>query len=189
MATKIRKIRYLVCSTICHGKCEEVLVLQIQSKNRIQLHPVSDKNGKKSIMINTLNNFLNTHYKTRNDYIKANTDLINHDKKRMFDHKIFAIMDKDDAAEKAFENYKNKTMFSEYWWGKEDYIYPIYFNPDMDTVFNKHGFKIDISRDKPSQYLRLLTTNYQKVIEMLVSLPKKESNIGEFIDYINKHKN
>lgn len=186
--TNKRDIRYLPCTVICHGKCEHVLVSQIQNKNRISLNPICDKNGKKSIMINTLNDFLKTHYKSRKDYLKENNDLISHDKKRMYNHKIFAIMDKDDASDRLFDDYKTKRMFSNFWWGDEEYIIPIYFYPDMDTVFIKHGFKIDRRREKPSQYLKLLTTNYDGVIKMLMSLPTQESNIIVFFDYINEYK-
>lgn len=183
-----REIRYLPCTTICHGKCESVLVAQIQNKNRISLNPICDKNGTKSIMINTLNDYLESHYKTRDDYIKANKDLIKHDNKRMYGHKIFSIMDKDETPDKMFEDYKTKKLFSSYWWGIENYIAPIYFYPDMDTVFTKHGFIIDKRRKKPSQYAKYLSLDYDNVIKMLISLPKSESNISEFIEYVNEYK-
>ena len=183
MANK-RKIRYLPCTTICHGRCEHVLVSQIQNKNRIPLNPVCDKNGKKSIMINTLNDYLKSHYEIREVYVKANKEVINYDNKQMFGHKIFSIMDKDDTPDKMFEDYKTKRLFTSYWWGKEGYIEPIYFYPDMDAVFTRHGFPIDRRREKPAQYLKYLSVDYDNVIKMLMSLPKSESNISVFIQYV-----
>ena len=179
-----REIRYLPCSSICHGKCEIVLISQIQQKNHLNLNPIGDKKGTKSIMINTLNDFLSSHYNTRKDYIRKNEELIKHDKKKMYNHKIFTIMDKDETSDKMFGDYISGKLFSLFWWGLEGYISPIYFCPNMDVIFTRHGFPIDKHRDKPGQYLKYLTTNYDGIIKMLMSLPMEESNIKDFLDYI-----
>ena len=97
-------------------------------------------------------------------------------------------MDKDDTPDSLFNKYINGELFSTYWWGKEHYIVPIYFNPNMDAVFKKHGFPIDTSNRKPAQYMRLMTTRYDDVIKMLKSLSLSESNIKIFIEYVEQFK-
>ncbi len=97
-------------------------------------------------------------------------------------------MDKDDTPDELFEQYKTGELFSSYWRGKNNYIVPIYFYPNMDEIFKKHGFKIDTSCHKPAQYQRLITTRYEEVITMLKNLPSSESNIKEFIKYVENYK-
>lgn len=181
---KIKRIHYHPCSTVCHGECERILVSQIGLNNGKSLNPLCDKNGRISIIINTVNDYLSSHFSTRTAYIKKFKDCLKYDKKQIFNHKMFCIMDKDDAPDGLFEKYINGQLFSHHWWGKENYIVPIYFNPNMDEIFKKHGFKIDTSNHKPAQYMRLLTTKYNEVIQMLKSLPLNESNIKVFIEYV-----
>ncbi len=184
-----RKIHYHPCSTICHGECEQILVKQIQVKTHKSLNPLSEKNGRNSIIINTINDYLSAHFPTIADYKTKFKDCLKIDKKKgILDHKIFSIMDKDDTPDELFEKYKNGEIFSSYWWGKGGYIVPIYFYPNMDEVFKKHGFKIDVSNHKPAQYLKLLALKYNEVITMLKCLPLSESNIKEFIEYVENYK-
>jgi hypothetical protein len=185
-----RVVHYLPCSVVCHGECELILVQQIQVKKRRFLNPLSKDKGRQSILINTINHYLNSLFPDKKAYIKKNRDLLQVDKDKNFiKHKIFTIMDKDEASDELFESYKNKSLFKEYWWGKEDLIVPIYFDPNMDAVFNNHGIVIDTNKQKPAQYFKHLTTQYDKIIEMLRSLSGKESNIKEMFDYLDSIKN
>lgn len=183
-----RKLKYHPCSTICHGECEIVLAKQIGLKTGNPVDPLSDKNGRKSININTINKYLKRHFPTRKDYVSHYSDCIKYDKYKIYDHKIFAIMDKDETPEKTFKAYVTGELFNGQWWGDEKYIVSIYFYPDMDEVFKKHGFPINKSEHKPNQYFKLLTTKYDEVIKMLKELPKSESNIKEYIEYLEKNK-
>lgn len=185
-----RAVHYLPCSIICHGECELVLVKQIQNKKRRFLNPLSKDNGKHSILINTINHYLCSLFPDEKTYIKKNKDLLQLDKdKNIINHKIFIIMDRDNATDELFESYKNKSLFKDYWWGKKDLIVPIYFDPDMDTILNKHGVVIDTRRNKPTQYFKYLTTQYDTIIELLKSLKPNESNIKELFDYLDTIKN
>lgn len=182
-----RKINYLICSVVCHGECEYNIVLQMQNKNRRNLHPIADKNGKISININTINKFLSSQYPTEKEYIKKNDQTIHISNKKIINHKIFTIMDKDETTDKMLKAYIDKSLFKGTWWGDDDLIEPIYFVPDMDTIFIKHGYPIDPHKSKPRQYYELFATRYDEMIEMLSSLSKEESNIKILIDYIRNN--
>lgn len=179
-----RLIRFYICSVVCHGESEVLLIEHLRKNYRIPIETLSEKNGRRSININTINSYLEAHFPSVDDYIKCFDDCINHEKRRLINHKIFAVMDKDDTSDEIYDKYKDKTLFKSHWWGKDDYIVPIYFYPNMDYVFRKHGFEINTSRDKPQQYFKLLSTKSDEIIGMLKSLPKSESNIKELLDYI-----
>ena len=182
-----RTINYLPCSIVCHGECELIFVKQIQIKKRRNLNPLSEKNGKQSILINTINHFLKCRFPDEHSYIRKNKDflLIDNESKKIIKHKIFTIMDKDDTPDDVFLKYKSKELFKDFWWGKEDLIVPIYFDPNLDTVLIRHGFKIDSSKHKPAQYFKLMTTQYDEVIELLCFLDKKETNIKVLFEYLD----
>ena len=135
-----KSIKYLPCSIVCHGECELIIVKQIQEKNRRNLNPLAKDNGRNSILINTINHYLERLFPDKKAYIKKNRDLLAIDKNsgNILNHKIFTIMDKDDAADELFCSYLDKTLFQDYWWGKEELIEPIYFNPNMDVVLTMH---------------------------------------------------
>ena len=183
-----RVTHYLPCTIICHGECEYVIAKQIQIKKRRNLNVVGDKNGKKCIEITSLNHFLSHKYPHKEAFIKAYKDYlcIAKENKKIIDHKIFAIMDKDQTPDNLFNSYLSGKMFDGYWYSEEQMIVPIYFNPDLDTVFNNHGFKIDVHKHKPAQYFKYMTTQYDKVEEMLKNLPDAESNIKTLFEYLEK---
>lgn len=184
-----KTIHYLPCSIVCHGESELVLVRSIQNKKRRFLNPLSERNGKSSIEINTLNKFLDRHYPVKLDYIKENKSMLClKNKKFIINHKIFALMDKDNIDDDIFDAYKSKALFNGYWWGDDVLIVPLYFYPNMDVVFNNHGFPININKPKPFQYFKYMNTNYDGVIKMLRSLDSKESNIKELLDYLDSIK-
>lgn len=181
-----KPIHYLPCSIICHGESELVLVLQLQNKYRRKLNPLSEKNGRNSIQINTINSFLNRRFPDKEGYIKQFGGIIClKNKKTIINHKLFSIMDKDQTSDTDYKAYLNRSLFNNYWWGKEGLIHPIYFYPDMDTVFTNHGFTINKNKHKPAQYFKYLTTAFDDVIAMLLSLKPNESNIRELILYLD----
>lgn len=181
-----REIKYLPCSIVCHGECELILAKQIQAKMRRNLHPLAKDNGRNSILINTLNYYLQKLYPNKKTYIRKNRDFLLYDKNndKILNHKIFAIMDKDETSDQMFQSYIDKSMFKDYWWGKDELIEPIFFNPNMDDVLKKHGINIDTKNHKPSQYFKLLTTKYEQIISILKELNEKESNIKLLFDYL-----
>lgn len=183
---KNRNVKFLPCSVVCHGESEVILAKQLQNNKRRNLNVLSEKNGKQTIMINTINKFLDSRFPTIETYISENRDLLQVEKYKILNHKIFTIMDKDDKSDELFESYKNKSLFNDFWWGAENLIEPIYFVPNMDVVFSKHGFPIDSRKKKPFQYLVYLTVNFDDVIVMLKNLKPEESNINIFLDYIDK---
>ena len=182
-----QKIKYLPCSVVCHGECELIIVKQIQSKKRRNLNPLSKDNGRNSILINTINHYLDKYFPDKKAYIKKNRHLLQIDKKenKIIKHKIFTIMDRDDADDNLFNSYLDKSLFKNYWWGNENLIVPIYFVPNMDAVLIKHGFQIDTRKHKPSQYFKLMTTKYDEIITLFKSLDNKESNIICLFDYLD----
>ena len=183
-----RITHFLPCSIICHGECEYVIAKQIQIKKRRDLNVIGDKNGKKCIEINSLNTFINHKFPSKESYIKVNKESLCFDKKtkKILNHRIVAIMDKDQTPDLMFDSYVDGRMFASFWYGEEKLILPIYFNPDLDTVFNNHGFKIDTHKHKPAQYFKYMTTQYSKVEEMLKSLSDAESNIRILFEYLEK---
>ena len=182
-----RQVRYLICSVICHGECEMQLVSTIQNRYRRKLNPIGNNNGKSSIEIGSLTSFLSKRYPTINSYKNAYKNLLNIKKQMIIGHKIFTIMDQDQTSFEMIDKYKNKSLFKGYWFGDNNYIEPIYFIPNMDAVFNKHGFTIDTNNHKPAQYYKLFTTRYDDVIKMLNQLPLEETNIKVFLDYIKEN--
>lgn len=179
-----RPIHYLPCSIVCHGESELIFVKQLQVNNRRSLNPLADKNGKQTIMIDTINKFLNSLFPSKQEYLKKTKDLICVQKGKIINHKIFCIMDKDDKSDALFNAYKNKELFKEEWWGKEDLIVPIYFDPSLDEIFTKNGFPINKKRSKPAQYFKYLSMNFDQVIEMLKNVPISQSNISVLLDYL-----
>ena len=183
-----RTTHFLPCSIICHGECEYVIAKQIQIKKRRDLNVIGDKNGKKCIEINSLITFINHKFPSKEAYIKANKESLCFDKKtkKISNHKVVAIMDKDQTPDAMFDSYVSGKMFAGIWYGEEKLILPIYFNPDLDTVFNNHGFKIDTRKHKPAQYFKYMTTQYSKVEDMLKGLSDAESNIRLLFKYLEK---
>ena len=185
-----RSIKYLPCSIVCHGECELVLIKQIQGKKRRNLNPLAKDSGRNSILINTINHYLERNFPDKKAYIRKNRDLLLIDKKtgEILKHKIFTIMDRDDASDELFNSYLDKSLFKNYWWGQEELIVPIFFDPNMDEVLRKHGIEIDVKRHKPSQYFKLLTTDYDNMIQTYRSLDSNESNINVLFDFLDNLK-
>ena len=182
-----RKVKYLPCSIVCHGECEVILVKQIQAKMRRNLNPLSKDGGSNSILINTINHYLEKRFPEKKTYIKKNNDLLNVDKEnhKILNHKIFTIMDRDDSSDELFASYLDKSLFKDYWWGQEQLIEPIYFDPNMDAVLRKYGIEINAHSSKPSQYFKLLTTKYDDIIDVFKNLDEKSSNIKMLFEYLD----
>ena len=121
-------------------------------------------------------------------YIRKNRDLLQIDKSdgNIVNHKIFAIMDKDEASDELFQLFIDKSLFKDYWWGQEKMIEPIYFNPNMDTVLRNHGVNIDTRKHKPAQYFKLFTARYNEMINIFLNLNEKESNIKSLFEYLEQ---
>lgn len=181
-----KTIHYLPCSVVCHGESELVLIKQIQNKKRRSLNPLSERNGKGCVEINTLNKYLSRQFPSKNDYIKQYKNVLClRNKREIINHQIFALIDKDETSDAVFESYKSKKLFDGFWWGQEKLIVPLYFNPNMDIIFTNHGFPIDTNKSKPAQYFKYLTTRYDDIMDMLYSLNNRESNIKELLCYLD----
>lgn len=86
-----------------------MLANYLKSNLRIPAKIVSDKNGKKSIQINSLKNLFS------GKYFKSKNILENHYGLNINENfKIFIIMDTDDCNKEEALNYKNKSMFKNY---------------------------------------------------------------------------
>lgn len=194
---KSREIHYTSCLIICHGKSEKELFGTIKQNLRLKIEIDSEKNGEKSIQINSLNRFLDNHkYGKRTGFLRYFRDIELVKGKPSPNFKIFTVMDTDDK-EKDINliKYLNKEMFKGH--HLYDYIVPIYNTPDLEHVFEEIGHKFkNKGEERKKEYKNLLkeyptpdlARNYLKTLEQKLSKSQNTNmnNVIEFILNINK---
>lgn len=185
---------YFKAVVIVHGKSEKHLCQFIWQNLRIKIKIVSDKNGEKSIQINSLLKILNNNiFKSFSQFKKHFVDDLEIDSitKRMpSSFKIFTIMDTDDCSEENKLRYKTKEMFKEHW--AYEYITPIFNIPNLENVLKKSG--IVVKKDKMKEYIKIfpIYSDYIKSdsiqVQELQDLIKENdfTNMGEFLSFCLK---
>lgn len=139
-----RKLNYLKCIVIVHGKSEKQICGYMKSKLRFHMEIISRNNGDSSIQINGIQNFMNSDSRLKdiNCFLKEYEDVeySGKGKKRMLApyFKIFMIMDTDDCSNEQREKYINKEMFKNHW--AYDYIVPIFNTPELESVMENQVF-------------------------------------------------
>lgn len=153
-----KQTNYLKAIIICHGASEYHIAKHIKSNLRLKIEIDGKDNGKHSIQINSILNFLNTvPYKSKTDFIKKfKHDLPNGTINSEF--KIFIIMDTDDEelTPSDIDNFKNKNMFKGHW--TYDYIVPIYNIQNLEDILLKAKI-IDKTFEDKKEYAKIFSVN------------------------------
>ncbi len=178
-----RKINTCKAVIIVHGKSELIMCNYIINNLRLNVKTYSDKNGKKSIQINSLKNIMNNlYFKDFDNFKKMLKKSIEKD-----NFKIFIIMDTDDCTEKEKDNFKNKNMFKGHW--AYDIITPIYNSDNLEDVLTKAGVIFNKKKKKIDQFIEIFPTNNSgadlKDIENLRNKlkPLKNTNLDVLLDF------
>ncbi len=186
-----KKLHYLKAIIICHGASEYYIAKHIKSNLRLKIEVDGKDNGKHSIQINSILNFLNTvPYKSKTDFIKKfKHDLPNSTINSEF--KIFIIMDTDDEelTSNDIKNFKNKDMFKGHW--TYDYIVPIYNTQNLEDVLLKAKI-IDKTFEDKKEYDKIFSVNNNASIEDIEQIqnmynilkPITDTNMDILLEYL-----
>lgn len=168
---------------ICHGKSEIVLAKWIQNKTRVVLNIDSRNDGKNSVMINSLLEFMREGGYYDNSKLKRRYPNIEYKNRKGFkDLRIFIVMDVDND-ESMVDMFMTKAMFKDC--PLKDCIVPILNRKEMDGVFRSMGFDIDAG-NKPESYRDALnTTDVDQLLESLKLCDN--TNLDEMIEEILIH--
>lgn len=185
-------LNYTRCIVIVHGKSELALVKYIYTNLHLPVKIISKDNGKSSIQINGLMNFLKKKFKSLSSF--ANEYVIEYDKKNkvLKNFKLFIIMDTDDCEERIKQNYISGKMFLEY--PLSQYIVPIYNISNLEDVMMKAGIIVKRISDseKGTYYSKIFPINSAPMsidtvnqIRTFATKIKgiKQTNMLEFIEY------
>lgn len=196
MSKILNKINYCKAVVIVHGKSEYLLVQHIKSSLHLPIEIYSKKKGKNSIQINRLTKELNnTVFKTKSSLIKKY--VIETEKRKLKNFKLFIIMDTDDCSEEEKNKYINKEMFKKH--ELYDYIVPIYNIKNLEDVIKKSNIHYDKIKDseKASSYIKLFPQDSKKIVEkddveQLQEICEKfkkldNTNLEELIEYCLNH--
>ncbi len=168
---------------ICHGKSEIILTRWLQNETHIPLNVDSRNDGKNSVMINSLLEFMDENGYNDSSKLKKRYPNIEYRNRKGFkDLRTFIIMDVD-TDESLVYGYTTKLMFKDC--PLKDCIVPILNRKEMDSVFRSMGFKIDPS-NKPESYRGVLnSTDVDTLLELLKGCD--DTNMDEMIEEILSH--
>lgn len=186
-------LNYTKCAVIVHGKSEIHLVKYIYTNLHLPVKIISRGNGRESIQINGLKDFLNKrNFLSLSAFAKEYT--IEYDKKTktLKNFKLFLIMDTDDCTEAAKTEYISGKMFRGH--PLQEYIVPIYNINNLEDVMIRANIMTKRIRDsqKGNYYSRIFPINTEplnvdtlKQIQIFASKIKnvKQTNLLEFIEY------
>ncbi|MBE6524744.1 MAG: hypothetical protein E7Z65_07770 [Thermoplasmata archaeon] len=100
---------------ICHGKSEVILAKWLQSRTRVRINVDSNNGGERSVMINSLNQFLDENGYRNSSSLKRRFPNIEYKNRiGLKDLRIFTLMDVD-VDGKLVHDYLNRDMFSLTW--------------------------------------------------------------------------
>lgn len=153
-----KKLNYCKGIIIAHGKSEFLFAEHIKSNLHLPIEIYSQRNGKTSIQIDSLNTiFGNTIFKNKRAF---KTNYIIEEEKGVFKNfSIMPIMDLDDTTQEKIEKYKTGEMFQKHWLAP--YIVPIWNDKNFDHVLYdlKLISKVPNDREKGKIYEELFPTN------------------------------
>lgn len=149
---------------ICHGKSEVILARWLQNEVRVPLNIDSRNEGKNSVMINSLKEFMKESGYYDSSRLKKRFPNIEYRNRKGFkDLRVFTVMDVDNDVS-LVNGYVTKVMFNDC--PLKDCITPILNRKDMDSVFRKVGFEID-DYNKPESYRDALnSTDVDSLLEL-----------------------
>lgn len=168
---------------ICHGKSEIVLARWLQKETRVPLNIDSRNDGRNSVMINSLLEFMKENGYYDSSKLKKRYPNIEYKNRKGFkDLKIFIVMDVD-TDESLVYDYMTKLMFRDCL--LKDCIVPILNQKEMDSVFRSMGFEID-SSNKPESYRQALNS---VDVDCLLELLKEcdDTNMDKMIEEMLSH--
>ena len=190
-----RDVNYTKCAVICHGFSELQIAKYIKSHLRLPIKIWSKDNGRHSVQIVSLNNFLKDRV-FNNIRLFANDCGVELVKKELVDFKLFIIMDTDDCSELQKNDFISKKMFENHPLYK--YIVPIFNTPNLEDVLVKSGImpKKISDKEKGQYYLKTFPISnnvnknmnaYEEIVLLCEKVKKvRETNMDEFIDYTLK---
>lgn len=189
-----RKLNYLKCIVVVHGKSEKQICDYIKSKLRFHMEIISKEKGQKSIQINGLQTLFNKDKRLstyKNFLIYFPTVELEDKKNRISSYfKIFIIMDTDDCSDEQKRKYINKELFKGHW--AYDYIVPIFNSPELESIMVKAGIKFEKKGDeRKKEYIKIFPTDKKYMKNESVELASfakdltkiRETNMENFINY------
>ncbi len=180
----MRKMNYCQTFVICHGESEKVIAKYIRNDLRVPM--IIYPQAKRSVQVTSIMSVLDgAELKTPKSF-KRKFDKIEFKKDRPVDLKVFIILDLDDCTPEQAKAFKNKYMFKSHW--LYEYIVPIFNSPDMDKIFEKIGYKVDVN-DKVKSYELIFPVNRKGIpgVDLEEKLKRlsniKDTNIDEFFKH------
>ena len=168
---------------ICHGKSEVILARWLQKETHVVLNIDSRNEGRNSIMINSLVEYMKLNGYYDSSKLKRRFPNIEYKNRKGFkDLRIFIVMDVD-TDDSLVHDYETRLMFRDC--PLRDCIVPILNRKEMDTVLRSIGFNID-DNNKPESYREAL--NSTDVDSLLASLKVcDKTNLDTMIEEILAH--
>lgn len=185
-------LKYTRCVVIVHGKSELALTKYIYTNLHLPVKIISKDNGKSSIQINGLMDFLKKKFKSLSTF--ANEYSIEYDKKNKIlkNFKLFTIMDTDDCEDDIMQKYISGEMFCGH--PLSQYIVPIYNSSNLEDIMVKAGIMVKRISDaeKGTYYSKIFPINSAPMSIDTVDQVRtfaykikgiKETNMLEFVEY------
>ena len=188
MALKV--VNYCRAIVIVHGKSELMMAQHIKSNLRLNMDILSNKNGRSSIQVNGLLNYINSDGRLKTLSAIQDSFLPEITKRKIIGCKIFPVMDLDDCNNIEVEKYKSSEMFNTSWLG--EYIVPIWCEPNFDVAMKKSGLIKTLPSDsqKADTYSKIFPIDHSNgtnlgEIEAFRDMLKNNpcTNLGLFVDY------
>ena len=188
MALKV--VNYCRAIVIAHGKSELMMTQHIKINLRLNIDILSNKNGRSSIQVNGLLNYINSDSRLKN--LSAIQDYFSPEiaKRKIIGCKIFPVMDLDDCDSIEAEKYKSGEMFNNSW--LKEYIVPIWCEPNFDVAMKKLGLIKALPSDsqKADTYSKIFSidhsngTNLGEIEAFRYRLKNNScTNLGLFVEY------
>lgn len=187
-----RPLIYCRALVIAHGASEQIIARYIKSRLKLPLEISSRDNGRHSIQINGLVDWLNKQFPTREKFIEEYYN-VEFDNGSPVNFVVFPIMDTDDCKPASLANdYRDKSLFAEHW--LNPYINPIYNTPSLDDIMVKAEIftRKPLNNEKTKFYNSIFpidtkgsAANGKKDIEKFRDKVKqvRDTNLAEFVDY------
>ncbi|APX71972.1 hypothetical protein M5C72_02185 [Companilactobacillus allii] len=179
---------------IVHGQSEYAMISAIKSKLRLNIQIFARDKGKSSIQIDGLHNvFGNKIFKDCKSLLRE-YGTIEHKKKKLYDFKIFTLMDVDDCKDDSVrKNYIAGNISGINGHELKTYIQPIYCSENLEDVLNDINFDFvaKTNRDK-AKYIKVfgnIDINLESMEQLIGKLEKsKKTNLNILLQYLLDHR-